>query len=73
MENDEKLISGRIGKSLPPDMPEAVPKVLEGESLDRHLKLEAAYSELSSEPSMRKWLHELLWSRCEIFKGLGGM
>ena len=71
IEIDGKRISGRIGKGLPPDMPEAVGKVLEGESVDHHLKLEADYSEFSPEPSMRKRLHELLWSRRQIFKGLG--
>ena len=39
--------------------------------MDRHLKLEADYSEFSADPRMRKRLHDLLWSRREIFKGLG--
>ena len=63
--------SGRIGKIYLSDTPEAVCRVMEGANVDQYLKVEADYSEFSSDPHMRGKLHELLWSRREIFKGLG--
>lgn len=71
IEIDGTRFGGIIGKRKPPDAPEAVRKVLEGADVDRHLKLEADYSEFSTDPVMQKRLHDLLWSRREVFKGLG--
>ena len=71
IEVDGMTLVGRIGKIPCSDASEAIHRVLEGASVDRHLQIDADYKEFSRDPRMRKRLRDLLWSRREIFKGLG--
>lgn len=60
IEVEGRRFTGKIGRSQLSDAPEALCRVLEGENVDRHLKLEGDYSEFSADPRMRKRLHDLL-------------
>ena len=64
-------VSGRISRGQSFANSEKVRKVLEGADVDRNLRYEADYTEFSSEPSMQMKLRHLLWTKREIFKGLG--
>lgn len=62
---------GLIGKSISCKATETICRALEGADLDQHLKCEADYSKFSSNLGMQQRLKDLLWTKRDIFKGVG--
>lgn len=62
---------GLIGKGTSCKATETICTVVEGADVYQHLKYEADYSEFSSNLGMPQRLKNLLWTKRDIFKGLG--